>query len=292
MMLIALTVALLLVAAAFYLPSHISQVQDETLMNTLHITQLENSREGFSDSMRLSVPEKLLLLRNGDLSCVEVGSRVNIRMAMTNGELSFYESEEPTAEASVGGAQFETVEDLDAAAETQLWSSRVTEVMGELRGLQRIGALPILWTQEDTVELTGRREALYIDNVSQVSFTVYYMELNADPYSMGLTVDGQTDRILAFTLRWGAGNGPLNWGKEGAASFSTAWRDYWGMDQVDQWYGEQRKTILEETDAMTNMYGGYSAMVDIGFSYDGQPIKIPLYSWATQKLGCSLQWNT
>ena len=141
------------------------------------------------------------------------------------------------------------------------------------------------------MELTGRREALYIDNASQVSFTVYYMELNAEPYSMGLTVDGQTDRILAFTLRWGLGEGPLNWGVTGAASFSTAWRDYWGMDQVDQWYGEQRKDILEGTDAAANLYGGYSAKVDVSFLYGGQSVKIPLYSWAALSRGCSLQWN-
>ena len=107
----------------------------------------------------------------------------------------------------------------------------------------------------------------------------------------GLTVDGQTDRILAFTLRWGLGEGPLNWGVTGAVSFSTAWRDYWGMDQVDQWYGEQRKDILEGTDAAANLYGGYSAKVDVSFLYGGQSVKIPLYSWAALSRGCSLQWN-
>lgn len=290
-LLITLPAALLLVAAAFYLPSYISRAQDRVLLDTPYVTLLENSREEFSDSMRLSVPEKLMLLRNGDLSCIEVGSSSSVRMAMTNGELTLYESEEPTAQTDKAAYYGVEPEATDDAEETRIWAGRVEKVMEELRALQRIGALPQLWTQEDTVELTGRREALYIDNASQVSFTVYYMELNAEPYSMGLTVDGQTDRILAFTLRWGLGEGPLNWGVTGAASFSTAWRDYWGMDQVDQWYGEQRKDILEGTDAAANLYGGYSAKVDVSFLYGGQSVKIPLYSWAALSRGCSLQWN-
>ena len=290
MLLIALPAFLLLVAAAFFLPGYVFRLQDDLLLDTPHIDQLGDSREEFSDSIRLSVPEKLMLLRNGDLSWVEVGDSPSIRMALTNGELSFYESEE-LAFTSEKDAAADQNEIKASETEARIWSSRVTAVMGELRGLQRIGALPALWSQEDTVELTGRREVLYIDNASQVSFTVYYMELNAEPYSMGLTVDGQTDRVLAFTLRWGLGEGPLNWGVTGAASFSTAWRDYWGMDQVDQWYGEQRKDILEGTDAAANLYGGYSAKVDVSFLYGGQTVKVPLYSWATPSRGCSLQWN-
>lgn len=55
-LLITLPAALLLVAAAFYLPSYISRAQDRVLLDTPYVTLLENSREEFSDSMRLSVP--------------------------------------------------------------------------------------------------------------------------------------------------------------------------------------------------------------------------------------------
>lgn len=283
LLLITLPATLLLVAAAFFLPGYISRLQDNALMDSPQIQTLEDSREEFSDSIRLSVPEKLMLLRNGNLSWMELGTpSAQLRVAVIDGEIVFYESEEPVLSGKESG-------DGDEAA--QEWSSRIAAVMGELRGLQEVGGLPRLWSREETVELTGQRELLYIDNDTQVSFTVYYMEVNAAPYTMGLTVDGQTNRILTFTLRWGVGDGPLNWGRNGASTFGPAWRDYWGMDQVDEWYGGHRKSILEDTESMLQLNGSYTATAEMGFVYDGQALEIPLYCWASGGRGCGLQWN-
>ena len=132
-----------------------------------------------------------------------------------------------------------------------------------------------------------------MDTASQMSFQVYRISLNGAPYSINLTVDIQSGRILAFQLDWDGGM-DLDWGFRGAAGFGGAWRDYWGMDSVkSDWYGDYNRSILEETCSTTQINGDYTAHGQISFTYDSQSIPVSLECWAMEKeirLG-SLMWN-
>ena len=288
---LAVLLTVLLVVLAFFLPAQASIWNDRQLLDEPNITQWTEEREGFAESVQLTVAEKLMLLRSGSLSYLPVvGGEVALRFALTNGEAVFYESEEPTLSDSSAGRVASSEEEEEMAWE---WTQRLTAVQSELRALQAVGALPQLWSWDETVESSGQWQVLYIDSDTQVSFLVYYIELSCSPYTMDLTVDDQTGKILAFTLRWSEGASPA-WGVRGAVNFGSAWRDYWGMDSVSaSWYSDYIKNILVDTDAMVKVHGDYNSNAEITFSYDGQLLRVPLSCWATVNNGwSSIQWNT
>lgn len=284
---LAIAMTALLVALAFFLPARISQWNDQQLLDEPHILRVSEEREGFAERVQLSVAEKVWLLRSGSLTPLPLSGTESksVRFALVDGAASFYASEEPTPSSAKGAPDYE--EDM-----TQEWSERLSGVQSEVRALQNMGALPSLWSWDETVESVSQGQILYIDSDTQVSFLVYCVELDCAPYSLSLTVDAQSGKILSFDLRWTRGSSPY-WGVRGAANFGSAWRDYWGMDGVDgMWNGAHIEGILEETEALLLVNGSYTATAEINFTYDGQALHIPLYSWAISDRGCSIQWNT
>ena len=229
---------------AFFLPAQLSQWDDRALLDTPNIVR-EEERELFADSIRLTVPEKLLLLRSGDLSWLDLedAGAGQVRVALVEGEAQISVSMEAELENAAADVQAE------AEKNAQKWSARLSAAQSELRVLQRLGApCPLSWSDTDVVELTSQREVIYIDQESQVSFTLYYMELSCAPYTVSLAVDAETGRILILTLRWTRGSAP-SWGINGAMNFGTAWRDYWGLDGVDaSWRSQYIQSILENTE--------------------------------------------
>ena len=59
-----------LLAAAFFLPALLSHWGDQRLLDEPHITRQDEEREGFAESLQLSVAEKLFLLRSGSVTSV------------------------------------------------------------------------------------------------------------------------------------------------------------------------------------------------------------------------------
>ena len=292
---VVIVLAALLMAAAFFLPAKLSVWNDQQLLDEPHITQ-EDEREGFAESVQLTVAEKLLLLQSGTLSSMVLGdlvvqggmnASVFVNRAETADEISFYFEEKfPGDEATL-------VMETDAEQEKtrQKWVERLSAVRSEVRTLQAMGAMPQLWDADSELEFHGYGETLYVDSTTRMSFQAYRMRLDGAPFSLDVLVDAQSQRILAFNLDWYSGM-PLNWGFRGAANFGTAWRDYWGLDSVnDSWYSDYVKSILENTDAMLHSNGDYNANGQIVFSYGGQSLQIPVANWAFYDRNRSLWWN-
>lgn len=292
---VVIVLAALLMAAAFFLPAKLSVWNDQQLLDEPHITQ-EDEREGFAESVQLTVAEKLLLLQSGTLSSMVLGdlvvqggmnASVFVNRAETADEISFYFEEKfPGDEATL---VMET--DVEQEKNRQKWVERLSAVRSEVRTLQAMGAMPQLWDADSELEFHGYGETLYVDSTTRMSFQAYRMRLDGAPFSLDVLVDAQSQRILAFNLDWYSGT-PLNWGFRGAANFGTAWRDYWGLDSVnDSWYSDYVKSILENTDAMLHSNGDYNANGQIVFSYGGQSLQIPVANWAFYDRNRSLWWN-
>ena len=266
-----------LVALAFYLPPYVSQWYDRQLMDEPKVTSRED-QGGLADSIRLTVAEKLLRLRGGSLSFLALpGEESEIRYILEDGKGNTYISSEPV----VG----------EDASDHEEWAARLEGVKRELLALQRAGGLPELWTADEEPELVDSSELLYIDNDTQVSFMACHMELTSPSWSLGLTVDDQSGKILSLSLRWPRESTP-GWGAAGAAGFGGAWRDYWGMDSVDPgWNSSRVNEILTSALALTaNSSGDYSAAGEVAFAYDGQTLRVPIYSWCSGG-SCTIQWN-
>jgi len=291
-----LAVGVLLVAAVL-LPERISRWSDSQLLDRPQLFSQEE-REGFAESIQLSAPEKLMMIRSGKLQVMDLNQGAetpNIRLAVTEEEVEYY-TDEKHAEQSVGAAPPEDVElgeeerDALTMAEAEKWSGRLTAVRWELRALQNLGGLPQLWSDKETLECTGRSEVLYIDRDTKVSFQVYVMSISCSPYSMKLWVDEQSGRILSLQLCWN--NGDLNWAPRGPSTFSGAWRSYWGMDSVkDIYHGDNAFELLSATANISRINGDYAADAGITFSYDDTPIVVPLEYWSIRGRESVLVWN-
>lgn len=270
-----------LLAAAFFLPALLSQWGDQRLLDEPHITRQDEEREGFAESLQLSVAEKLFLLRSGSVTSVALED-------METAEVLWQEKDTAGVSALWQGS-------ADAARELEenekKWQQRLTRVRSELRGLQTAGALPYLWDSGDEVECTAHRQTLYIDGESQVSFLAYDMTLSGPPYTIRVTVDAKSERILTFRLSWSKGQRP-DWGFRGSARFGSAWRDYWGMDSVSSaWNSEYIRSLLDMPAEEFVRSGSYNANADISFTYDGQTLRVPLVNWVYSNTDGVLEWN-
>lgn len=270
-----------LLAAAFFLPALLSHWGDQRLLDEPHITRQDEEREGFAESLQLSVAEKLFLLRSGSVTSVALED-------METAEVLWQEKDTAGVSALWQGS-------ADAARELEenekKWQQRLTRVRSELRGLQTAGALPYLWDSGDEVECTAHRQTLYIDGESQVSFLAYDMTLSGPPYTIRVTVDAKSERILTFRLSWSKGQRP-NWGFRGSARFGSAWRDYWGMDSVSSaWNSEYIRSLLDMPAEEFVRSGSYNANADISFTYDGQTLRVPLVNWVYSNTDGVLEWN-
>ena len=273
-----------LLAAAFFLPAALSQWGDRRLLDEPHITRQDEEREGFAESLQLSVAEKLFLLRSGSVISVALEDMETAAVYFKNqgGNITL-ESASLWADGEEGAYELEENE--------RKWNQRLARVRSELRGLQTAGALPYLWDSEDEVTCTAHHQTLYIDQESQLSFLAYDMSLSGPPYAMRVMVDAKTERILSFRLSWSKGQRP-DWGFRGSARFGSAWRDYWGMDSVSSaWNSEYIRSLLDMPLEEFLRSGSYNANADIAFTYDGQTLRAPLVNWVYSGAGCVLEWN-
>lgn len=295
---IAAAALLLLMAAAFFLPEALSSWNDRLLLDNVSLLVREQDQEGFAESVQLSIAEKVLLLRSGSLTATELsretveGVSVNIS---TDGsfetETSVYLSGQAQVLVSDAGTSAEKEAIYYSEATTQLWEGRLAAVRQEVRNLQALGGLPMLWSDNDELSYTGYGELLYIDPNTRMSFQVYRITLSGGPYSLELLVDHQSERILSFSLQWGWDKAP-SWGMQGAVNFGGTWRSYWELDSVGSgWYDDYTKSILERVEAAYWTSGDYSAMGQIVYTYDGQSMAVPLECESFGGRACVIKWN-
>lgn len=284
----------LLVAGAFFLPELLLAWGDSQSLDALQMESQDEEREGFAESIQLSVAEKILLLRSGALTVMELDQtqveKMTIREAGEEaGSVIYYSNLEETPPGLKAG----TAEGFDSYTEEagQLWEARLESAGAEIRTLQTLGGLPEVWQEDRLPDYTGRGELLYLDPETYVSFQVYQMALHWEDYSLSLLVDVQSERILSFTLQWTQGGEP-NWGPRGASGFGSAWRDYWKMDSVSTgWYNEYTRSVLESVEAQAMVNGDYAAHDQITFLYDNQVLSIPLECQGARARSFSILWN-
>lgn len=286
-----------LMAAAFFLPEWLSSLFDQQLLDTPSIQVQDEDREGFAESVQLTVAEKLLLLRSGTMTVMDLSQDVTRRM---NFVLSAgMEQVQIIAAYPAGRETLDTAgtaasdEELDQYRQeiSRRWEARLESVQQEIRNLQALGGLPALWKEDGGLSCTGLSELLYMDPDTRMSFQVYRMALDCENYSVHLLVDVQSGRILSFVLQWGRDGCP-DWGIRGAAGFGGVWRNYWGLDSVGSgWYNSYTQNILEQTEAVYRGDGDYNASTQISFSYDGQSLAIPLACWAIGGRTFTISWN-
>lgn len=289
---ITLPCTLVLVILAFTLPARISQFNDRYLLDRPHLASEETGEGGLTGSARLSLPEKLLLIKSGNYSSVsadeitgpilkEKGNSFQFTVTESN-EVSLYDKK-TDVNIAVNEAEEYGME-ID-----ETWGDRLLDARGELVALQRAGGLPILWT-DNRLTLIRASEEIYIDNDSQIAFSLYRMVLESDMCYIDLQADAQTGRLLSIGFQWSLG-APPSWGTNGANTFGDVWRSYWGMDSVNiSWRENYIQNILVQTEEMTQ--SNSSSLAAVVFSYDRQTLEVPLYAQTLIKEQiCVLQWN-
>ena len=261
----AILVVAALLAAAFFLPEALSSWNDQQLLDTVSVLPEDLQREGFAESVQLTVAEKVLLLRSGRLTSMDLsremvaGNSANsVSGSVSISVFSYDEESEPVLSPD------ESAEE-DSAAYTEeisrLWDARLAEVRQ------------------------------YVDPDTRMNFQVYHITLASVLYSLELTVDVQSGRILSFILQWGRDNAP-NWGMRNAAGFGSVWRNYWKMDSVSSdWYNGNTKNILEQIAVMPRKDGDYDILGQIFFTYDGQSISVPLEGRGFNGRSFIVTWN-
>lgn len=298
--------ALLLTAGAFFLPVQLSRWEDQLLMDQPHVAA-EEEREGFAESFQLPVAEKLLLLSGGPLTGMDVGGTGVQGMYIPGESVTHIEhwSTWETLAADSNAAVLYSVEGADASVRlwsedesaeimeeaNSKWDARLLDLWSEIQALQSLGGLPELWPSGSELYYTGSGETLYVDGASRMSFQVYRMVLSGDPYTLNMTVDSQSGRIISFTLRWGKET-QLNWGHGGAGNFGPAWRDYWKLDSVSSaWNSDYTRELLECPPEALWRNGDYNSNGRVAFSYDAQVLSVDLVNWVSSVSGGSLIWG-
>lgn len=309
-----------LVAAAVLLPERLSTLSDSQILDNAKIFS-QKEQEGFAESVQLTVAEKLLMLRSGAMDLLEMDEDpVEItgqKIAVTGGKVessadgllsqlesgvyeeneqffgksgpSFWWQELDGETVLVDGSNGEIISEEAVRDAVGKWEGRVTAVYHELRGLQNLGALPILWGSNDTVECSRMKEYVVIDPATQVNFGLYRMELSCSPYRLSIWAESQTGRVAAFDLCWDSGVS-LTW-TPGGASFGGAWRSYWGMDSVDgSWYVRTHE-MLEVTANAGRINGEYSNAGSVSFSYDETKYSSSLECCVKIRGESFLSWN-
>lgn len=281
----------LLVGLAFFLPDRISRWKDGMLLDSPKIIE-EEGQEGFAESIRLTMPEKLRLIRSRNHTAV-ILPEPELERAITAKKVS--EGWSSVHGVKLGEAALQEGDDEEAQARAESaeeWSRRLVSALMELRALQRVGAMPTLWPDGSEVALTNHKELLCVDNDTQVTFLVYDMELTCSSYTLSLSVDAQTGKFLSVSIRW-TREGDLTWSGGDVQNFGTAWRDYWGMDGAELSYLDSQyiRGLLMETNTLGQRNGDYTSTTEVSFTYDGQSIRIPLRCRAIGGRECSIQWN-
>lgn len=286
----AVLVVALLVAAAFFLPEWLSGLNDRQLLDTPVIQVQSEEREGFAESVQLTVAEKVFLLRSGALTAMEL-SRETVEgvSVVLSGD-----SKEQAALIYVNGENLAEMGDESVSygeEVSRLWDARMSAARREVRNLQSLGGLPELWDSDSGLDCSGSGEWLYMDPDTRMNFQVYQVTLSGGNYSLELTVDMQSERILSFSLQWGRDGAP-NWGMRGAANFGGVWRNYWELDTVNSgWYDSYTRSILEPAESPSWNSGDYGAHSQVSFTYDGQAFAVPLECMGFSGRTSILNWN-
>ena len=160
----------------------------------------DEDREGFAESIQLTVPEKVMLLRSGSLTVMELDRIVMEGAADAGGG----ETALPPGPGTDGTEELERY----AREAEQLWEARTAAVRGEIRSLQTLGGLPELWIAGSPPEYAGRGDLLYLEPDSHMSFQVYRLSLYWEGCELDLLVDQQSGRILSFLLEWSRSERP------------------------------------------------------------------------------------
>ena len=185
----ALMVAALL-AAAFFLPEWLTALHDRQLLDNPAVETSEEDHEGFAEAIGLTVAEKLLLMRSGTLTVMDLGREMEAQISsFRNAEselVVLWKNGEDSGEAELQGYSEEL---------SQVWETRLAAVQQEIRNLQAMGGLPALWSENDEVACGNMSEVLYMDPVTQMNFQVYRMTLLCGHYQMAVSVDAQSGRI-------------------------------------------------------------------------------------------------
>ena len=282
-----------LVAAAFFLPERLLAWGDRQLVDSLHMESQGEAREGFAESLRLTVPEKVMLLRGGRMTVMELDQIIledQVLGTDTTGRITVYSLQESSTNLMELGTEEAAEDRYNEAA--SLWNERLMAVCEELRSLQALGGLPEIWGAEDPLACVDCADLLYLDQETRMSFQVYHITLLWQAYNVELLVDVQSGRILSVSLTVWAQGEPPAWGAQGASGFGGAWRDYWQMDSVSAgWYSEHARGILEN--AASYVSGGDYAEEQITFLYDGISLSVPLECQGVQSRYIShvFSWN-
>lgn len=275
-----------LVLGALFLPEHLLVWGDGQLLDRLHMDAQDQAREGFGESLQLTLPEKIQLLRGGQLTAMAL------------------DQEETAAQNALlaGGEAPEEEYDGYFLEKLQTWEDRVDALEGEVATLQTLGGLPELWLSDRPPDYyTAYGDFMYLDPETRMNFQVYRVRLawgsawapdTREAFRLlDLLVDMDSGHILSFSIHWSLNNAPT-WGSRDGASFGGAWRDYWGMDSVSTgWYSQRVRDMLENLEAQMPPGGETSAYDQITFLYGGQSLPIPLACQGTWSRGCSLAWN-
>ena len=292
---IAAFMAAALLALAFILPEWLSAVHDRQLLDSPALQLQDEEQEGFAESIQLTVAEKVMLLRSGEVNVMQLGQEevegVYASVLPDGWELTLNVSVDKPVLPEMKAATDEEITSYLAEL-NQTWEERLEAVQTEIRSLQAVGGLPDLWDEEDEpLDCTGYGELLYIDPDTRMSFQVYHLTLSRNTMSMRLMVDIQSGRILSFTLQWGREDIP-SWGLRGAANFGGVWRNYWGMDSVSSgWYDDYTRNILERAEELYRNNGDYASHGQISFTYDGQSLSIPLECEGRRGRSFVIRWN-
>lgn len=282
-----------LVALAFFLPEWLSSLHDRQLLDNPAVQVQSEEREGFAESIQLTVAEKVMLLRSGTLNVMELG-QAEVEGVYVNfsggGEFTLNvlsgEDAPPELKAATEAEAGAYIAELN-----QTWKERLEAVQAEIRSLQSMGGLPELWSEEEPLNCAGYGELLYIDPDTRMSFRVYHVTLARNTLSLHLMVDIQSGRILSFSLQWGRDDAP-SWGLRGASSFGGVWRNYWGMDSVSSgWYDDYTRSILERTEEAYRTNGDYTAQGQIAFTYNSQSLPVPLECEGVRGRSFAIRWN-
>jgi len=293
---LAVAAVALLVAGAFFLPEMLLVWGDSQLLNTLQMESQDEEREGLAESIQLSVAEKLLLLRSGTLTVMDLDGIIVTKSAAgtttDSEEATLYYTNGIELHENSPELNADSTEEIDRYNEEarQLWEARMEAAGAEIRTLQTLGGLPELWQKDRLPDYSGYGDLLYLDPGTYVSFEAYQITLLWEDYILDLLVDVQSGRILSFNLQLLQGAQP-NWGLRGASNFGSAWRDYWKMDSVSTgWYNEYTRSILESV-AQAAVNGDYAARDQISFVYDGRSLSVPLECQGSRVKDFSVFWN-
>lgn len=275
--LLATLLAAALVAGALLLPERIAVWGDEGLLNRIHTTA-EEERSSFSESAQLTVAEKLLLMQGGTLSSME----------LDNISLPFPASAAMDAGGSFSGEAYGVTGDDDALL-SEMEETRKT-VEGELLSLQAAGGLPVLWDGQSDLECIIFSRELFVDANTRLSFLVCHLTLLCMPFQLTVSVDGETGKLLSFSLESSVNVNP-DWGETGAVRFGPAWRDYWGMDSVEDGWDSKYNMVTLELAWDQPSTNGYASHGGIVFFYGGESLGAGLSGWHSKPKGIGLEWN-